>query len=203
MGPRLDRTDDPAAESGMARENRTEDPSKMVSLIAQTHWDSLRTLGLAVILLAGGAVLLLLPRLRRWGERLARGQPARPPTIGERIACIEAAAKAHDDLTRATNEARNVIRAGCEQLDSRLAHLEKLLARIDAAEHSVRGHAVDPPAGTGGLASRGAYAGAASIDPLSREVFALADAGRSPVQIAQATGEHVGKVELMLALRRV
>lgn len=175
----------------------------MVSLIAQTHWDSLRTLGLAVILLAGGAVLLLLPRLRRWAERLARRQPARPPTIGERVACIEAAAKAHDDLTRATNEARNVIRAGCEQLDSRLAHLERLLARIDAVERSVGGGAVGTSSGPSGLASPGAHVPAAPIDPLSREVFALADAGKTPMQIAQATGEHVGKVELMLALRRV
>lgn len=46
------------------------------------------------------------------------------------------------------------------------------------------------------------HAAHAATDPTTVEVFALADAGKSPVEIAAHLGEHVGKVELMLALRR-
>ena len=39
-------------------------------------------------------------------------------------------------------------------------------------------------------------------DDLTRNVYRLADAGHDPVAIAQQLNEHVGKVELILALRR-
>jgi len=39
-------------------------------------------------------------------------------------------------------------------------------------------------------------------DPLTQEVYALADRGQGPQSIAQSLGEHVGKVELILALRQ-
>lgn len=38
-------------------------------------------------------------------------------------------------------------------------------------------------------------------DPLTREVYTLADSGLGAVDIAQKLGEHVGKIELILALR--
>ncbi len=41
----------------------------------------------------------------------------------------------------------------------------------------------------------------ATTDPLACAVHELADAGKTPVQIAQELGEQVGKVELILALR--
>ncbi len=40
------------------------------------------------------------------------------------------------------------------------------------------------------------------VDPLSLSVYELADEGRSPVEIAQQLDEQVGKVDLILALRR-
>ncbi len=40
-----------------------------------------------------------------------------------------------------------------------------------------------------------------SVDPLAREVHRLADQGMSAPEIARQTTEHVGKVELILALR--
>jgi uncharacterized membrane-anchored protein YhcB (DUF1043 family) len=41
-----------------------------------------------------------------------------------------------------------------------------------------------------------------SLDPLALQVYALADSGRTPVGIARDLNEQVGKVELILALRR-
>ena len=42
---------------------------------------------------------------------------------------------------------------------------------------------------------------AASLDPLTRSVYQLSDAGLSSVQVAQRLDEQIGKVELILALR--
>ena len=39
------------------------------------------------------------------------------------------------------------------------------------------------------------------MDPLAEQIYELADAGRTPVEIAQDLDEQVGKVELILALR--
>ncbi len=39
-------------------------------------------------------------------------------------------------------------------------------------------------------------------DPLSRQVYVMADAGADAMQIARQLKEHVGKIELILALRR-
>jgi hypothetical protein len=40
-------------------------------------------------------------------------------------------------------------------------------------------------------------------DPLARNVYQLADSGLKPLEIARRLDEHVGKVELILALREV
>ena len=42
---------------------------------------------------------------------------------------------------------------------------------------------------------------ATSNDPLAASVYELADAGVDPIAIARQLNEHVGKVELILALR--
>jgi len=39
-------------------------------------------------------------------------------------------------------------------------------------------------------------------DELARQVCALADQGHGPVEIASKLGEHIGKIELILALRK-
>lgn len=42
---------------------------------------------------------------------------------------------------------------------------------------------------------------AKTLDPLTRSIYELADAGHDPVSIAQVLDEQIGKVELVLALR--
>lgn len=85
-----------------------------------------------------------------------------------------------------------------EELDRKAARLERLIAEADArleqlepavrrARSAADGHA---PVRDGGL------------DPVSVQVYEMADRGCSAVEIAQSLGQHVGKVELILALRR-
>jgi hypothetical protein len=50
-------------------------------------------------------------------------------------------------------------------------------------------------------ATRTATEATPPVDSLARNVYQLADAGLAPPEIARRLGEHVGKVELILALR--
>ena len=69
------------------------------------------------------------------------------------------------------------------------------------------GGAADEETSTGGQTARGDGEGAAPTrvpaarDPDRQAIYALADAGKAPVEIAQATGRPPGEVELVLALR--
>lgn len=84
------------------------------------------------------------------------------------------------------------------EADERIAQLEALKAelvrpttiasRVEQGSSDSSLHAHDQPP--------------ADADPLTREVYALADQGRGPADIARELKEHQGKVELILALRR-
>lgn len=91
------------------------------------------------------------------------------------------------------------------QLDAKAAKLEALLAEADDA--IARLAPPSPPraarrAGAGEGVDR-ADEGGEGGDPITRDVYRLADEGCSPVQIAQRLEQHTGKVELILALRNV
>lgn len=78
--------------------------------------------------------------------------------------------------------------------DERIATLQSLtLAALDAIESKPQPYLKPPVAEA---ASR------LPADLLTRSVYELADRGASPVEIAQEIDEQVGKVELILGLRR-
>lgn len=97
-------------------------------------------------------------------------------------------------------------------LDAKAARIEKLIAEADkrlAALERAGAPTIEPmprsapsprvearTAPTGFVAARDL-----DPDPVSREIFRLADDGRSPSEIAQKLDEQVGKVQLILALR--
>lgn len=163
----------------------------------------------AGVLLVGGGVLLTWPMIRRWWSgRRSPAQGLRVPTLEERLKAAAAASREREALDRVVQEARETIALGCAQLDTRIQRLESLLAEADR-----RGISAPPrreanaAARKGDLHVRNAQPAAAPVieattDPIAREVYTLADAGRSPLEIASALQEQVGKVELMLALRR-
>ena len=86
-----------------------------------------------------------------------------------------------------------------DALDERISALRSLLGeadeRIDDVERG-RESARQPPAT--GLTQPGSQQGS----QLAHAVYDLADAGHAPVEIASRLGEHVGKIELILNLRR-
>jgi hypothetical protein len=87
------------------------------------------------------------------------------------------------------------------QLDAKAIHLEALLREADAKIVELRklSEAAPPPAAS---ASDEPTPLAEPGDPLARRVCELADEGLTPVDIARRLDEHVGKIELILALRR-
>jgi hypothetical protein len=66
------------------------------------------------------------------------------------------------------------------------------------AAHKVQGPVAKPHATT---APAGSEREPEPTDALRRAIYALADGGRSPVEISRELDEHIGKIELILALR--
>jgi len=86
------------------------------------------------------------------------------------------------------------------QLDNKARRLEKLIEDADQriAALGLSAAAVPAVAATPAPAPSN---GEQRKDPLTEEIYELADAGRTSVEIAQHLDEQVGKVELILALR--
>ncbi len=90
------------------------------------------------------------------------------------------------------------------QLDNKARRLETLIEQADRRIASLSGSPVTPS--TSSAASEPAAPTVAAPvepgpDPLTKAVYAQADAGRTSTEIARELDEQVGKVELILALR--
>ncbi len=106
-----------------------------------------------------------------------------------------------------------------ERIDQRARRIESLLAQIEtrlgspatapparspaAPAHRPSAHSRLSPSGAGaepGRQSRLVLDPGRATDPLNERILELASEGRTPVEIAQTLNEHLGKVELILAL---
>lgn len=76
-----------------------------------------------------------------------------------------------------------------EEAEQRIAQLEALRDELSKPAAMQADSLVTP------------QADAAQTDPLTKQVYALADQGKGSADIAQQLDEHVGKIELILALR--
>jgi hypothetical protein len=89
------------------------------------------------------------------------------------------------------------------QLDAKIIRIEKANAEADeriAQLQALRDELAHPAAGQQDQLVT-PQAGPDAADPLTQQVYALADEGKGPAAIAQELDEHVGKIELILALR--
>ena len=106
-----------------------------------------------------------------------------------------------------TVELHDTARRLSAQLDNKAQRLEKLIEEADQRIAALRSDSGGTPPATGAIPPYAAAAapapsnGAQRTDPLTEEIYELADAGRTSVEIAQHLDEQVGKVELILALR--
>lgn len=157
--------------------------------VSNTEWA-------ALLLLVGAAMAFALPAVRSFLARRRSGAP-RPTSVHDRVLRFGRLAREREELESLMSDVRELTRLCAAQLDSRTAKIEKLLERAERAASRLEGVADVPAVET----RRISVATPAPRDPHAERIFALADAGRSPVEIASELGEHVGKIELMLALR--
>ena len=112
-----------------------------------------------------------------------------------------------DDLEALMVDINRMARDLGGQLDAKIIRIEKANQEADeriAQLQALRDELSNPSAmqnnpGPDHLLTP--QASSENTDPLTRQVYALADQGQGPADIAQQLDEHVGKIELILALR--
>lgn len=150
------------------------------------------------LMLAGLCLItmILLMNLRR--HRRAGGDEHLSPH--EKVERIRQTHGVKDDMRQMMVELEEMTRRFGSQLDAKAVRLERLIEeanrRIAALER------LDAPAPAPSAPTPARQNGDGEPDELTRRIYQLKDAGRSPVQIAQELDEQVGKVELILALRK-
>ena len=133
-------------------------------------------------------------------------------TPHEKVERIRQVGGVRDDMRDMMVELNDLTRRFGSQLDAKSMRLEKLLDEADqriAELQQLQGGTVSPsdptPETTAGrlnLTETRPQIEALAPDPEAERVYRLADEGLSTVEIAQQLDGQVGKVELILALRR-
>jgi hypothetical protein len=108
------------------------------------------------------------------------------------------------DLETLMVEIEDLAKRVGKQLDAKSAEVERLLAEADRRIAELKRLQGEEGAGRPPLRLSSASTPGAALpeDPLARSVYALADAGHAPPDIARRLNEPIGKVELVLALRK-
>ncbi len=188
--------------------------------------DPLALLGamVTVIAIVGLSVMLTISVRGKIARRNAERPSAR-----ELMDKIKQAPHRRDDADATTARMLETAQRLAAQLDNKAERLEQLIARADervaaldarvgrlseppwAAQRAAppaqsSGRVPDPPPGPlpemeGGRSDSRASETRAPGDPLTLTIYELTDTGRSPLEIAKALDEQIGKVELILALR--
>ncbi|MEE9211302.1 MAG: hypothetical protein V3U29_01485 [Phycisphaeraceae bacterium] len=163
----------------------------MIEFLKENDW---------VLLLVGVSLVTvwLLSRLAKRSRRQAQTPTLSPQEHVERARQIRGV---RGDLDELMVEVEQLAKRLGAQLDAKTIYLEKLLDRAERTAEQLR-QLTDQDAAPSGSPSAAASE-APLDDPLARSVYSLADQGLDPLAIARKIGEHVGKVELILALRKV
>jgi hypothetical protein len=152
-----------------------------------------------------GVALITASMIMRLRKRRRILSPSRTPD--EQLERNRQLRGMHGDLEQLMVEIEQLARRFGTQLDAKSIELERLLSQADQRIEQLRqlaSHASPAP----GAQVDDAQPGPAPRppvsrmdDPLSRSVYQLADSGYTPPQIAAELKEHIGKIELILALR--
>ena len=170
--------------------------------------------------LSGAAMvtLALMMMLRKRKQRQAE-----QPTAREQLERLKQKQAMRGDLEHLMVELEQLTRRFSAQLDAKSLQLEKLIDQADRRIDELKRLQGESPGESGypGESSRfsespeGSHtfnadespeltshsSSVSGDDALVRQVYALADSGHDASAIAQQLNEHIGKIELMLALR--
>lgn len=202
-----------------ARERETSVPGDILNVLvlqpgpprlATAGWGYVDAAAALLVILAAAALLAVVAAAIRkpggWASLLRRQPPddSSSEQAADELRLLIAEAREMADQFAAAFDARTA------ELEQRIADLESRIARLDMAEQASasRHRPFSPPGFTEakpvGTAMGRAPAGVPDhdADPMAGEIYRLADQGLPPVEIARRLGQHTGKVELILALRR-
>lgn len=186
-------------------------------LVSPASWagGALEIVAAALLLGALAALVLALLASRRQPGGLASLFSARGPIVpnadqaAEELRALIAEARDMSDQLAASFDAR------AAELDRRIADLEERAALLQSMPEFQR----PSPVASGGYAElkpTPSPSGGETLDfqrgrnpqppqesdPMTGEIYRLSDQGLPAVEIARHLGQHTGKVELILALRR-
>ena len=173
----------------------------MIILLAQ---DATNNQTVSFGLLVVGIVFICAWLMMRIRKRSQRGP--NHPTAQEHLERYRQKEAIRDDLESLMVDIEQMAKRLGAQLDAKSLRLEKLIddadLRIAQLQQAMREQHAQPPAHAAPAPVAAAPdPPAAPADPLAADVYRLADAGHNPPEIARRLDEHVGKVELILALR--
>ncbi len=160
--------------------------------------------GLSDLLLVAGVALVTLWAVASLRRKLREREPTEAPRehVRQRAQEMGLASSRKRELEEVMADATELSRRLAATLDNKAARLERLieqadgrLARLESASKPEPRSSVIEHRAPRGDGSSG------SLDPVTRRIYDLADDGLAPVEIARELDEHVGKIELILALR--
>lgn len=163
------------------------------------------------MMMLGGVIVVVSLAMISVRRRASHRAPSPSDTAREYARRIRDDQQVKGDMEALLVEIQEMARQISAQFDTKFAKLEVLLhdaddriARLERLTAAAGRPSVDVTVddnGTRGQASAGDTAEPAPNDE-HRQIYSLADAGRSPLQIAQETGHNTGEIELILALRK-
>lgn len=104
-----------------------------------------------------------------------------------------------DDGRELTERLASVLDEKAARLEELLEHAERRIAELEKLVAANGWDGIGD--GTGLSLRRPTENAAGGIEPMTEKIYALADSGLKPLQIAQQLHQHIGKIELILALR--
>jgi len=157
---------------------------------------------LGLCMVTAWLMLRLLKRNRRKAD-----QPIL--NVQERTAQARQARGIKGDLEQLMVEVEQLAKRFSAQLDAKTLEMEQLLDRADQTLDHLRGQTLQDHSTESPTSSKPATANihgygdqkSRTDDHLSHTIYQLQDEGLDADQIARRTNEHIGKVELILALR--
>ncbi len=174
--------------------------------------------GLADVMLVAGVVMLLIFFMSRFRQRKRKEPPTRL-SVQEQMEKEKQTRALQGDMEQVMVEIETMSRRVGAQLDAKSARLEELITQADRRIEQLKQLETTATSVTNAIIENKVDATRALIqhveqpngdmnrrhesapDALAQRVYALADEGLDATAIAGELREHIGKVELILALR--
>jgi len=177
---------------------------RLLNLFATSEQGTVAGDILAPMLMVVGVVMLALLLTISIRGKIARRQ-ANALSPRERIDALKNDARRREVIETAQVEMLEFARQVSAQLDNKADRLEQLILEAEAAANQLENAIVDrSPRAVPRDEPQAAPQSRAEVNgapDLMREIYQLADAGNTSLEIARELDEQVGKVELILALR--